>query len=79
MYWLAMHLLFPLEHHRHRPTFPADRKLREVDQLARSTIGSLITRIDARLADSQPPAEHDVRQPEGGEARSPLPSPAGDS
>jgi cell division protein ZapA (FtsZ GTPase activity inhibitor) len=34
----------------------AEKKLREVDQLARSTITSLISRIDQRLVQDQPAA-----------------------
>jgi cell division protein ZapA (FtsZ GTPase activity inhibitor) len=34
----------------------AEKKLREVDQLARSTITSLISRIDQRLVQDQPTA-----------------------
>ena len=45
----------------------SERKLREVDQLARSTIGALITRIDQRLGEVTPETQFapDETQPHG--------------
>jgi cell division protein ZapA (FtsZ GTPase activity inhibitor) len=54
----------------------ADKKLREVDQLARNTIASLITRIDARLADSPPAPE---LEPADASPEPHAPQPAGDT